>query len=88
MEDHFPPLAGQLPKDYERFADDVLEEMMRTFDSEALRTASGDVFGRIYEYFLAQFSKLGAHEQRRVLHPAFDRPDHCQRHRTRPRRCL
>ena len=46
-----------LPKDYERFEDDVLEEMMRTFDSEALRTASGDVFGRIYEYFLAEFSK-------------------------------
>ena len=60
VEDHFPPLAGQLPKDYERFEDDVLEAMMRTFDSEALRTASGDVFGRIYEYFLTQFSKEGA----------------------------
>ena len=57
VEDRFPPLAGQLPKDYQRFEDDVLEEMMRTFDSEALRTASGDVFGRIYEYFLAEFSK-------------------------------
>ena len=44
VEDHFPPLAGQLPKDYERFEDDVLEEMMRTFDSEALRAASGDVW--------------------------------------------
>ena len=43
MEGHFPPLAGQLPKDYERFEDDVLEEMMRAFDSKALRTASGDV---------------------------------------------
>ena len=57
VEDQFPPLKGQLPKDYERFEDDVLEEMMRTFDSEALRTASGDVFGRIHEYFLAEFSK-------------------------------
>lgn len=62
VEDHFPPLAGQLPKDYERFEDDVLEEMMRTFDSEELRTASGDVFGRVYEYFLAEFSKQGAHD--------------------------
>lgn len=62
VEDHFPPLAGQLPKDYERFEDDVLEEMMRKFDSEALRTAAGDVFGRIYEYFLAEFSKQGAHD--------------------------
>ena len=30
VEERFPPLAGQLPKDYQRFEDDVLEEMMRT----------------------------------------------------------
>ena len=69
VEDRFPPLAGQLPKDYERFEDDVLEEMMRTFDSEALRTASGDVFGRIYEYFLAEFSKQGAHDNGEFFTP-------------------
>ena len=69
VEVHFPPLAGQLPKDYERFEDDVLEEMMRTFDSEALRTASGDVFGRIYEYFLAEFSKQGAHDNGEFFTP-------------------
>ena len=69
VEDHFSPLAGQLPKDYERFEDDVLEEMMRTFDSEALRTASGDVFGRIYEYFLTEFSKQGAHDSGEFFTP-------------------
>ena len=69
VEEHFPPLAGQLPKDYERFEGDVLEAMMRTFDSEALRTASGDVFGRIYEYFLAEFSKLGAHDNGEFFTP-------------------
>ena len=69
VEDHFPPLSGQLPKDYERFEDDVLEVMMRTFDSEALRTASGDVFGRIYEYFLAEFSKQGAHDNGEFFTP-------------------
>ena len=69
VERHFPPLVGQLPKDYERFEDDVLEEMMRTFDSEALRTASGDVFGRIYEYFLAEFSKQGAHDNGEFFTP-------------------
>ena len=69
VEDHFPPLAGQLPKDYQRFENDVLEEMMRTFDSEALRTASGDVFGRIYEYFLAEFSKEGAHDNGEFFTP-------------------
>ncbi len=62
VEAAFPPLAGQLPKDYERFEDDVLEGMLRMFDAEGLRTASGDVFGRIYEYFLAEFSKQGAHD--------------------------
>ena len=42
---------------------------MRTFDSEALRTASGDVFGRIYEYFLAEFSKKGAHDDGEFFTP-------------------
>ena len=69
VEKHFPPLAGQLPKDYERFEDDVLEEMMRAFDSEALRTASGDVFGRINEYFLAEFSKERAHDNGEFFTP-------------------
>lgn len=62
VEQAFPPLAGQLPKDYARFENDVLEGMLRLFDEEGLRNASGDVFGRIYEYFLAEFSKQGAHD--------------------------
>ena len=69
VEKHFPPLAGQLPKDYERFDDDLLESMMRKFDTEALRNASGDVFGRIYEYFLAEFSKQGAHDNGEFFTP-------------------
>ena len=69
VEDHFPPLAGQLPKEYQHFEDDVLEEMMRAFDSEALRTASGDVFGRIYEYFIAEFSKQRAHDNGEFFTP-------------------
>ena len=69
VEGHFPPLAGQLPKDYGHFEDDVLENMMRTFDSEALRTASGDVFGRIYEYFLVEFSKQRAHDDGEFFTP-------------------
>ena len=62
IEQHFPPLSNQLPKDYGRFDNEVLEGMMRTFDTEALRKAEGDVFGRIYEYFIAEFSKQGAHD--------------------------
>ena len=69
VENQSPPLAGQLPKDYGRFEDDVLEEMMRAFDSEALRTASGDVFGRIYEYFLIEFSKQRAHDNGEFFTP-------------------
>jgi len=69
IETAFTPLAGQLPKDYARFEGGVLEEMMRTFDSEGLRTASGDVFGRIYEYFLAEFSKQGAHDNGEFFTP-------------------
>lgn len=69
VEDKFQPLAGQLPKDYERFDNDLLERMMRTFDSESLRKASGDVFGRIYEYFLAEFSKQGAHDNGEFFTP-------------------
>ena len=69
VEAHFPPLAGQLPKDYEHLEDDVLEEMMRAFDSEALRAASGDVFGRIYEYFVAEFSNQRAHDNGEFFTP-------------------
>jgi len=69
VEKHFTPLAGQLPRDYERFDDELLESMMRKFDTEALRKASGDVFGRIYEYFLAEFSKQGAHDNGEFFTP-------------------
>ena len=69
VEDRFPPLAGQLTKDYQRFEGNVLEEMMRTFDSQALRKTSGDVIGRIYEYFLAEFSKQGAHDNGEFFTP-------------------
>ncbi|MFO1422411.1 MAG: hypothetical protein U1F70_01980 [Candidatus Competibacteraceae bacterium] len=37
-----------MPKDYDRFESDLLEDLLRAFDREALRNASGDVFGRIY----------------------------------------
>jgi type I restriction enzyme M protein len=69
VEAHSPPLAGQLPKDYDRFENDVLENMMRKFDTEVLRKAGGDVFGRIYEYFLAEFSKQGAHDNGEFFTP-------------------
>ena len=58
VEDHFPPLSGQLPKDYECFEDDVLEEMMRTFDSEALRTRLVKILERPAGQKIAPFQRL------------------------------
>ena len=69
VEARFSPLAGQLPKDYGSFEDDVLEEMMRCFDSAALRSAAGDVFGRVYEYFLVEFAKEKAHDNGEFFTP-------------------
>lgn len=69
VERRFPPLQGQLPKNYESLDDAVLESMMRKFDTEALRHAGGDVFGRIYEYFLGEFSKQGAHDNGEFFTP-------------------
>jgi type I restriction enzyme M protein len=69
VERKFPPLAGQLPKNYESLDNTLLENMMRRFDTEALRKAGGDVFGRIYEYFLGEFSKQGAHDNGEFFTP-------------------
>jgi type I restriction enzyme M protein len=56
IEDSFPPLAGVLPKDYGIFDRVLLEDLLRIFNKESLQSAPGDVFGRIYEYFLEKFS--------------------------------
>ncbi len=70
IEEDFEPLAGQLPKDYHIFEENqLLEDLMRIFDSEALRTASGDVFGRIYEYFLMKFAMQGAQDNGEFFTP-------------------
>ena len=69
MEARFPPPAGQLPKAYEPLEDNLLKRMLRTFDTEGFRAASGDVFGRIYEYFLAEFSKQRAHDNGEFFTP-------------------
>ncbi len=72
IEESFPDLAGVLPKDYGIFnaEPEVLEDLMRKFDSDLIRHAGGDVFGRIYEYFLAQFSVQKAHDNGEFFTPA------------------
>ena len=49
-------LAGVLPKDYTIFSDDLLAELIRIFNNNALDDVGGDVIGRIYEYFLSKFA--------------------------------
>jgi type I restriction enzyme M protein len=65
----FPPLQGQLPKEYERFENDVLDNMLRKFNSDALRNAKGDVFGRVYEFFLVDFAQKKAHDNGEFFTP-------------------
>jgi type I restriction enzyme M protein len=70
IEDEFEPLQGVLPKDYGIFEPKVLEDLMRLFNSERIKQASGDVFGRIYEYFLAKFSVQKAHDNGEFFTPS------------------
>lgn len=70
IEDKFDPLRGVLPKDYGIFEPQVLEDLMRLFNSEQIRNATGDVFGRIYEYFLARFSIQKAHDNGEFFTPS------------------
>lgn len=69
IEADFRSLQGQLPKDYTKFDNALLENLLRTFDSETLRAASGDVFGRINEYFLMKFAMQGAQDNGEFFTP-------------------
>ena len=63
IEVDYPSLAGALPKnEYQELGDDDLGQLLRTFNDPALQKADGDVFGRIYEYFLTQFADQKAHD--------------------------
>jgi type I restriction enzyme M protein len=70
IEAEFEPLVNVLPKDYGIFEPKVLEDLMRQFNSEEIKQATGDVFGRIYEYFLAKFSIQKAHDNGEFFTPS------------------
>jgi type I restriction enzyme M protein len=63
IEADYPDLQGILPKNYQEFEKDLLRELVRVFNKDAVKKATGDVFGRIYEYFLMKFSMQGAGAQ-------------------------
>ena len=60
VEDQSEQLVGVLPKDYTIFSDDLLAELLRIFNNDALDEVGGDVIGRIYEYFLSKFAPVVA----------------------------
>ena len=62
VEEQSAQLVGVLPRNYTDFTDDVLSELLRTFNDSALDDVEGDVFGRIFEYFLNKFAKSVAQD--------------------------
>lgn len=63
IEADYESLRGMLPKgEYQELANDVLGHLLRTLNPEELKRVRGDVFGRIYEYFLTQFANQKAHD--------------------------
>ena len=62
IEEQVEMLRGVLPKAYADFDADLLRALLRIFARDELKTATGDVFGRIYEYFLSKFAMTGAQE--------------------------
>lgn len=63
IEEAYPDLAGVLPKNYQEFDTDLLRELIRVFNKDSVKKIKGDIFGRIYEFFLMKFSMDGAGAQ-------------------------
>lgn len=63
IEEDYESLKGTLPKnEYQELDNEVLGNLLRIFNDPALKNADGDIFGRIYEYFLTGFADLKAHD--------------------------
>ena len=63
IEGDYENLSGVLPKsEYQELDNGVLGQLLRTLNPDVLKRVSGDVFGRIYEYFLTQFADQKAHD--------------------------
>lgn len=62
IENEYEVLKGALPRGYTAFEPGLLAEILKIFSRDALTKATGDVFGRIYEYFLNKFAQSGAQE--------------------------
>ena len=70
IEKDYTALEGLLPKqEYAEIDEDALRQVLRIFNDPALQKADGDVFGKIYEYFLTQFADLKAHDNGEFFTP-------------------
>ncbi len=49
-------LRGVLPKNYFIFNDELMRKLLRIFNNSAIDEVGGDIFGRVYEYFLNKFA--------------------------------
>jgi type I restriction enzyme M protein len=63
IEEEYTDLAGILPKNYQEMDEGLLRGLVRVFNKDSVKNLTGDVFGRIYEYFLMKFSMSGAGAQ-------------------------
>ncbi len=63
VEEDYEDLEGNLPRNYHELDANLLRDLIRAFNTEAVKSITGDAFGRIYEYFLMKFSMSGAGAQ-------------------------
>ena len=70
IEADYGGLRGVLPKsEYQALDNEVLGELLRKLNPDELKRVSGDVFGRIYEYFLTKFADQKAHDDGEFFTP-------------------
>lgn len=63
IESDYETLRDQLPKqEYRDLDNEEMGKLLRALNPEELKTVSGDIFGRIYEYFLTGFAGQKAHD--------------------------
>ena len=70
IEADYDSLRGVLPKsEYQALDNEVLGDLLRKLNPDELKQVSGDVFGRIYEYFLTKFADQKAHDDGEFFTP-------------------
>ena len=70
IEADYASLRGVLPKsEYQALDNEVLGDLLRKLNPDELKQVSGDVFGRIYEYFLTKFADQKAHDDGEFFTP-------------------